>query len=110
MGFGKPIYGKNSQRRVSSNYGTILAMEPGLLALLGLFVGAIVNVLIDRLQPYDYVDGVPSGARPRSLAGWEYLPFASLVGARRSQRVPHRAFSVRYPLVELGTAFLFGFA
>jgi len=85
-------------------------MEPGLLALLGLFVGAIVNVLVDRLPPYDYVDGVPAGARPRNLASWEYLPFASLVGARRSQRVPHRAFSVRYPLVELSTAFLFGFA
>jgi hypothetical protein len=39
-------------------------MEAGLFALLGLFVGGGLNVVVDRFPPHDYVDGVTKCARP----------------------------------------------
>ncbi|MDA1279805.1 MAG: A24 family peptidase [Chloroflexi bacterium] len=86
-------------------------MEPGLLAILGLFVGGILNVVIDRSPPHDYVEGVVSvGARPRQLKPWEWLPLVSVFGAFRSRRVPFPNLWIRYPAVELTTAAVFGIA
>ncbi len=86
-------------------------MEPGLLAILGLFVGGLLNVAVDRSPPHDYVDGViAQGARPRKIRYWEWLPFFSAYGAVKSTRVPYPSFWVRYPLVELTTAALFALA
>jgi len=85
-------------------------MEAGLFALLGLFVGAGLNELVDRSPPHDYVDGVTKGARPRPIKYWECLPLLSLYGAVKSTRVPFPNFWIRYPLVELTTAALFGLA
>ena len=86
-------------------------MEPGLFALLGMFIGGLLNVVIDRSPPHDYVDGVTAeGARPRNILWWEWLPLLSAFGAVKSRRVPYPNFWVRYPAVELGTAALFGLA
>jgi leader peptidase (prepilin peptidase)/N-methyltransferase len=86
-------------------------MEPGLLAILGLFIGGVLNVIVDRSPPHDYVDGiVVKGARPRSIRYWEWLPVLSTVGAMRQSRVPFPNHWSRYILVELSTAALFGIA
>ncbi|MBT4124880.1 MAG: prepilin peptidase [Chloroflexi bacterium] len=86
-------------------------MEPGLLAILGLFVGGVLNVIVDRSPPHDYVDGVTAqGARPRSIKYWEWLPFLSAYGAMKNSRVPFPNHWSRYPLVELTSAALFGIA
>ena len=86
-------------------------MEPGLLAILGLFVGGPLNAVIDRSPPYDYVDGVINkGARPRTIRWWEWFPVLSGIGAAKSSRVSHPNFWIRYPVVELSTAALFGLA
>ena len=86
-------------------------MEPGLFAILGLFVGAVINVAIDRSPPHDHVEGVVAqGARPRSIAIWEWFPFLSAYGAFKQTRVPFPNFWLRYPLVELVSAGLFGLA
>ena len=86
-------------------------MEPGLLAILGLFVGGPLNAVIDRSPPHDHVDGVTArGARPRPIKWWEWLPVLSAIGAAKSRRVPYRNFWIRYPVVELGTAALFALA
>ena len=67
-------------------------METGLFALLGLFVGTRLNVLVDRFPPHDYVDGVTKGAHPCQIKYWEWLSFLSLYGAAKSTRVPFRTF------------------
>ena len=86
-------------------------MEPGLFAILGLFVGGVLNVIVDRSPPHDYVDGVVAqGARPRSIRYWEWLPFLSMIGAIKQTRVPFPNHWSRYPLVELSSAALFGLA
>ncbi|NQW20151.1 MAG: prepilin peptidase [Chloroflexi bacterium] len=86
-------------------------MEPGLLAIIGLFVGGALNVIVDRSPPHDYVDGVTAqGARPRSIKYWEWLPLISAFGAIRQSRVPYANQWSRYLLVELSTAALFGLA
>ncbi|MBN4064293.1 prepilin peptidase [Dehalococcoides mccartyi] len=86
-------------------------MEPGLLAILGLFVGGVLNVIVDRSPPHDYVDGViAQGARPRSIKYWEWLPLLSMIGAIRNSRVPYPNHWSRYLLVELIAAALFGLA
>ena len=86
-------------------------MEIALLAILGLFIGGPLNVIIDRLAPHEHVDGlVARGARPRPIRWWEWFPLLSTVGAAKSRRVPYPNFWVRYSLVEISTAAMFGLA
>ena len=84
-------------------------MEAGYFAIFGLLIGSPLNAVIDRLLPHDYVDGViAKGARPRPLQWWEWLQILSAVGAAKTRRVPFPNLWIRYPIVELTTAALFG--
>jgi len=97
-------------------------MVAGLLAVLGLFVGGLANVAIDRLAPltdedFAALDSAQGGRRRRrtnlprervrALAWWEFLPFASYAGAARRPRIAWPHGRVRYPAVELVIAGLF---
>ena len=84
-------------------------MEAGYFAIFWLLIGRPLNAVIDRLLPHDYVDGViAKGAHTRPLQWWEWLPILSAVGAAKTRRVPFPNLWVRYPIVELTTAALFG--
>ena len=84
-------------------------MEAGYFAIFWLLIGRPLNAVIDRLLPHDYVDGViAKGAHPRPLQWWEWLPILSAVGAAKTRRVPFPNLWIRYPIVELTTAALFG--
>lgn len=80
-------------------------------AILGLFVGGLMNAVSDRVPPLhpDY-DGPFISDRARSLKWWEYLPFLSFVGARRAPRMQIANGAWRYPVLELFTAGAFWLA
>ena len=97
-------------------------MGAALLAVLGLFVGGVANVAIDRLAPltdedFAALDSAQGGRRRgdgrrppghfRALGWWEFLPFASYVGAVRQPRIAWPHTRVRYPAAELTIAGLF---
>ena len=78
----------------------------GMALVVGLLVGSFLNVVVYR---------VPRGlsvSRPRSfcttcqrqLAWWENVPIVSWIALRGRCRTCHEPISVRYPLVEAGTA------
>ncbi len=79
-------------------------MELG-FAIIGLFFGGLMNAVSDRVPPlHPEYDGPFIAQRPRKLEWWEYLPFASFVGARRSPRMQIANGAWRYPALELLTA------
>ncbi len=80
-------------------------------AIVGLFVGGIMNAVSDRVPPLhpDY-DGPFIAERERQLKWWEYLPFLSFVGARSHPRMKIANGSWRYPALELATAGAFWLA
>jgi len=106
---------------------------PLLLALLGLLVGSFLNVLIHRLPkmmelqwaaeiaqasdqnvtpaaPFNLM--VPRSACPRcgtAIAWYDNLPLLSYALLRGRCRHCEAPISLRYPLVELSSALLFGF-
>ena len=97
-------------------------MGAALLAVLGLFVGGVANLAIDRLAPltdedFAALDSARGGRRRstasqpperfRALAWWEFLPFATYVGAVRQSRIAWPHTRLRYPAVELVIAGLF---
>jgi leader peptidase (prepilin peptidase) / N-methyltransferase len=81
-----------------------------LSAVLGLFVGSFLNVVVHRLPRGESV------VRPRSrcpgcgtqLAWYDNVPVVSWVVLRGRCRTCREPISVRYPLVELLTAAVFG--
>src|ERR1700750_977175 len=81
-----------------------------LTAVLGLFVGSFLNVVVYRVPRQESV------VRPRSrctgcqtqLAWYENVPVASWVALRGHCRTCSEPVSARYPVVELVTAAAFG--
>jgi leader peptidase (prepilin peptidase)/N-methyltransferase len=81
------------------------------LAILGLFVGGIMNAVADRIPPLDpEFDGPFIADRPRRLSWWEYLPLASFFSARRAPRMKVANQAWRYPALEFITAAAFWLA
>ncbi|AEG94019.1 prepilin peptidase [Ramlibacter tataouinensis] len=109
-------------------------IDAGLAALLGLLVGSFLNVVIHRLPRImerqwaaecAELNGQPVSAtepldlmRPRSrcphcghaIRWWENIPVLSWLALRGKCSACRAPISLRYPLVELATAALFGYA
>jgi len=91
-------------------------MGAALMVVLGLFVGGIANVAVDRLPPVTDEDIAAlhgergrrtrrrPGDRRRPLAWWEVLPILSFFGAVRRPRVAWSNGPLRYPAVEAAAA------
>lgn len=80
-------------------------------AIIGLFVGGMMNAVADRIPPLDpEYDGPFISERVRRLQWWEYLPLASFVSARRAPRMKIANGAWRYPVLEAATAFAFWLA
>ncbi|MEX0761040.1 MAG: prepilin peptidase [Dehalococcoidia bacterium] len=83
-------------------------MSEMIAAVVGLFTGGLLNVLVDRLPPHEHVEGAGQlGGKPRQLEWWEYLPLASTAGAMMLRRSPVENNRLRYLAVDLITASLF---
>lgn len=81
-----------------------------LAVLLGLLFGSFLNVVIHRL-PREESLSHPSSRCPRCgtpIAPWNNIPVVSWLLLRGRARCCGASISVRYPLVEAGTAALFG--
>lgn len=80
------------------------------ITIIGACVGSFLNVVVLRLPEGMSVVTPPSHdpATGRRLSWWENIPIASYVALRGRDRVTRERISIRYPLVELGTALLFG--
>ena len=79
-------------------------------ALLGLFVGSFLNVVIYRVPRQESVV-TPRSRCPQcetQLAWYDNVPAVSWVALRGRCRTCEARVSVRYPLIELTTAVLFG--
>lgn len=88
------------------------ALLVGLCALLGLAIGSFLNVVIWRVPRGESVVSPPS-ACPRcatSISPRDNVPVLSWLLLSGQCRTCHERISPRYPLVELGTAVLFGLA
>lgn len=82
-----------------------------LFAVVGLFIGGLMNIVSDRIPPLDpEYDGPFISDTARPLKWWEYLPLLSFVGARRAPRMKIANGSWRYPVLEGMTAFAFWLA
>lgn len=80
-------------------------------AVIGLFVGGVMNAVSDRIPPLDpEYDGPFISDRVRPLRWWEYLPLLSFVSARRAPRMKIANGTWRYPALEAATAFAFWLA
>ncbi|MGO9030078.1 MAG: prepilin peptidase [Acidimicrobiales bacterium] len=79
-------------------------------ALAGLFVGSFLNVVVYR-TPRHLSISKPRSFCPtcqRQLTAWENVPVVSWVALRGRCRTCGEPISIRYPLVEAGTAVGFG--
>lgn len=73
--------------------------------LLGLCIGSFLNVLIDRLPHGMTLWGRSKCDWCKKILRWyELIPLISWVVQRARCRRCHKAISVQYPLIELGTA------
>ena len=78
----------------------------GIALVIGLLVGSFLNVVVYRI-PRGLSVSKPRSFCPtcqRQLAWWENLPLVSWVVLRGRCRTCREAISIRYPLVEAGTA------
>jgi leader peptidase (prepilin peptidase)/N-methyltransferase len=78
-------------------------------ALVGLFIGSFLNVVVYR-APLGLSVSTPRSFCPtcdRTLAWWENVPLVSWLFLRGRCHTCHQRISIRYPLVEAGTAVVF---
>jgi len=90
--------------------GGRLALVVCVAALVGLFVGSFLNVVVYR-APLGLSVSTPRSFCPtcdRQLAWWENVPLVSWVALRGRCHTCHESISPRYPLVEAATAVVFG--
>ena len=81
-----------------------------LAVVVGLVVGSFLNVVVYR-APLGLSVSTPRSFCPtcdRQLAWWENIPLGSWLFLRGRCHTCHEPISVRYPLVEAGTAVVFG--
>ncbi len=86
-----------------------LAVALPLAGVVGLFVGSFLNVVVYR-APLGLSVAAPRSFCPtceRQLHWWENVPLVSWLALRGRCHTCHQPISVRYPLVELGTAIAF---
>lgn len=90
--------------------GTSLeALVIPMAAVVGLFVGSFLNVVVYR-TPLGLSVSTPRSFCPtcdRQLAWWENVPLLSWLFLRGRCHTCHESISVRYPLVEASTALAF---
>jgi len=80
-----------------------------LAGIVGLLVGSFLNVVVHRV-PLGLSVSAPRSFCPtcdRQLAWWENVPVISWTALRGRCRTCHERISIRYPLVEGGTAVTF---
>ena len=82
----------------------------GFVALNGLLIGSFLNVLIYRIPREQSILFPASSCLSchRPLRVWHNIPLFSWLALRGRCAYCHAHISARYPLVELGTALLFG--
>jgi leader peptidase (prepilin peptidase)/N-methyltransferase len=88
---------------------SVLAVSVPLAAVVGLFVGSFLNVVVYR-TPLGLSVASPRSFCPtceRQLSWWENVPVVSWVALRGRCHACHEPISVRYPLVELTTGVTF---
>ena len=93
----------------SSDSPVPLWVDFGLAAVVGLLVGSFLNVVVYRV-PRGLSVSKPRSFCPtcqRQLSWWENVPLVSWAALRGRCRTCQEAISVRYPLVEGGTAAVF---
>jgi len=89
--------------------GGRLVLVVAVAAVVGLFVGSFLNVVVYR-APLGLSVSTPRSFCPtcdRQLAWWENVPLASWLALRGRCRTCHEPISARYPLVEAATAVSF---
>ncbi len=94
---------------MNSSGPSVLALSVPLAAVVGLFVGSFLNVVVYR-TPLGLSVSSPRSFCPtcqRQLAWWENVPVVSWVALRGRCHTCHEPISIRYPLVELATGVTF---
>ena len=93
----------------SSDPRVPLSVVFGVAVIAGLLVGSFINVVVYRV-PRGLSVSKPRSFCPtcqRQLSWWENVPVISWVALRGRCRTCHEPISIRYPLVEGGTAAIF---
>lgn len=95
---------------LASSTGRVpLSVVFGVAAVVGLLVGSFLNVVVYRV-PRGLSVSKPRSFCPtceRQLSWWENVPIVSWIALRGRCRTCHEPISIRYPLVEAGTAAIF---
>ena len=89
--------------------GTHEVLAVAMAAVVGLFVGSFLNVVVYR-APLGLSVSTPRSFCPtcdRQLSWWENVPLVSWLALRGRCHTCHEPISVRYPLVEASTAVSF---
>jgi leader peptidase (prepilin peptidase)/N-methyltransferase len=89
---------------------SVAAIAVGVLGVLGVLIGSFLNVVVYRLPLGLSLASPPSACTGcgQRIKAYDNIPVLSWLMLRGRCRNCKAAISVRYPLVELGTAVLFG--
>jgi leader peptidase (prepilin peptidase)/N-methyltransferase len=99
----------NAQLLASATGRVPLSVVFGVAAIVGLLVGSFLNVVVYRV-PRGLSVSKPRSFCPtcqRQLSWWENVPIVSWIALRGRCRTCSEPISIRYPLVEGGTAATF---